>query len=93
MIGILLGVLGTLALFSWVVALISAIRVVSLAPKGKKFSVYGKLGWWKFDDIRALIGPTVEPHIRTYQRAFVAFIACVIISIVGGGLLSAVAQN
>ena len=93
MITILLGVLGTLAVFSWIIALISAIRVVGLAPKGQKLGVYGKLGWWKFDDIRAIVGPSGDQHIQTYQRAFVAFIACVLISIVGGGLLSAVAQN
>ncbi len=93
MISILITVIGALALFSWVVALIAALRIVGLAPKGEKFRVYGRLGWWNFDGVRALTGPTADPHIQAYQRAFIAFIACVIIAIVAGTLLAAVAQT
>ena len=93
MFSILISVIGALALFSWVIALISAIRIVGLAPKGEKFRVYGRLGWWNFDGVRALTGPAADPHIQTYQRAFIAFIACVIIAIAGGTLLAVVTQN
>ena len=73
--------------------MISAIRIVGLAPTGQKLRTYGQLGWWQFDKIRGTSGATVDPHIRTYQRAFLAFIFCVLAAIVIGGLLSVTAQN
>ena len=93
MIGVVVGVLGLFAVFAWVLAVISAINIVRLTPAGQRLRTYGRLGWWKFDDIRATIGSSADPHIRTYQRAFIAFILCVLASIVIGGLLSVTAQN
>jgi hypothetical protein len=93
MIGVVVGVLGLFAVFAWIVAVVSAVQIVRLAPKGTRVRTYGRLGWWKFDDIRRDIGPAADQHIRTYQRAFIAFIVCVLVSIVIGGLLSVTAQN
>jgi hypothetical protein len=93
MISILLSVAMLLVAFSWVIAVIAAIQIVGLAPKGEKIRTYGQLGWWQFDKIRATIGPAADPHIRTYQRAFVAFFIIVILAAVGGVLLGAQAQN
>ena len=93
MITVLIGVLGVLAVFSWFIAVISAIRVVALAPKGKKVSVYGKLGWWQFDEIRKTIGPAADQPIRVYQRAFIAFIGLVFAAMIAGVALGAMTQN
>ena len=93
MISILVSVIGGLAVFSWIIALIAAVQIVRLAPKGEGLKVYGRLGWWNFEGVRALTGPAADPHIRVYQRAFIGFIACVIIAILGGTLLAAVATT
>ena len=90
---ILLTVVAALGFFAWGIAVLSAIRIVSLAPKGQKLSIYGKVGWWQFAEIREALGPDVDPHIRAYQRAFIAFIGLVIIALVAGTLLAATAQN
>ena len=73
MISILLSVIGLFAVFAWIVAVMSAIRIVRLAPKGAGMRTYGRLGWWKFDAIRQDVGLAADPHITAYQRAFVAF--------------------
>ena len=93
MIGILLGVMMLLVVFSWIVAIIAAVQIVGLAPKGEKMRIYGQLGWWQFDKIRATIGPAADIHIRTYQRAFIVFIVIVILAAAGSVLLGAQAQN
>jgi hypothetical protein len=93
MIGVVIGVLGLFAVFAWGLAVISAIQIVRLTPAGQRFGTYVQLGWWQFDKVRAAAGPAVNPHIRTYQRAFFAFFICVLASIVMGALLSATAQN
>ena len=92
MVTIVLSVLAALGFFAWGVAVLSAIRIVSLAPKGQKLSIYGQVGWWQFDKIRAALGPDADPHIRAYQRAFLAFIGCVLIAMVAGTLFAAQAQ-
>ncbi|MBL8598726.1 MAG: hypothetical protein JNL14_13405 [Devosia sp.] len=86
-------VLAALGFFAWGIAVLSAFRIVSLAPEGQKLSVYGQVGWWQFDKIRAALGPDVDPHIRAYQRAFLTFIGCVLIAMVAGTLFAAQAQN
>ena len=91
--GVVVGVLGLFAVVAWVLAVISAINIVRLTPKGQRLRTYGQLGWWQFDKVRATAGPAVDPHIRTYQRAFLAFFLCVLASMVIGGLLSVTAQN
>ena len=87
MLGIVLAVLGLMAIFSWVVALASAIRIVSFAPKGQRMRTYGRIGWWKFADIRTALGPAVDPNIQAYQRSFVAFFVCLIASIAIGSMM------
>ena len=93
MLSILIGILGLFAVVAWVVAVMSAIQIVRLAPAGEKLRTYGRLGWWKFDAIRQQIGAAVDLPIRSYQRSFVAFFICVLASIVIGGLLGVTAQN
>lgn len=81
---IILTVMAALGFFAWGIALLSAFRIVSLAPKGQKLSIYGKVGWWQFGEIRAALGPQVEPHIRSYKRAFLVFIGMVLLAMVAG---------
>ncbi|MEO6015385.1 MAG: hypothetical protein ABIQ30_17590 [Devosia sp.] len=93
MISIVLSVMGLLAVVSWVVAIISAIQIVGLAPKGSKMKIYGQLGWWRFDQIRAIVGPAGEKPIQAYQRSFMVFIILVVVAAVGATLLGAQARN
>jgi hypothetical protein len=93
MIGVVIAVLGLFAVFAWGLALISAIRIVRMAPAGQRLGTYVRLGWWRFADVEAVIGPEVEPLLRTYRRAFLAFFFCVLAAIGIGGLLSVTAQN
>ena len=93
MITLVLTIVAALGFFAWGIAVLSAIRIVSLAPKGQKLSIYGKVGWWQFAEIRKALGPDVDPHIRAYQRAFIAFIGLILIAMVAGTLLGATAQN
>ena len=75
---ILAGVIGLCAVLAWIIAVISAIRVVGLAPRGERIRNYVRLGWWQFADIRTDLGPAADEHIRTYQRAFIAFFVCIL---------------
>jgi hypothetical protein len=93
MMGVVVGVLGLFAVFSWAIAVISAVQIVRLAPKGQRMRTYGRIGWWRFDENRREIGPAADPHIQAYQRAFVAFIVCVVGSIGVSTLLSLTARN
>jgi len=79
MMGIVMTVVGLFAVLSWIVAIIAAVQIVSLAPQGTRFRNYYRLGWWKFADIRTDIGPAADVHIRTYQRAFIAFFVCILL--------------
>ncbi len=90
---ILIGVAGLMVVMSWIVALVSAIQIVSLAPKGQKLRTYGQLGWWQFDKIRATVGSAADLPIRTYQRAFIAFLTLVILGAVAGVFLGGQAQT
>ena len=93
MITIVITVVAALGFFAWGIAVLSAFRIVSLAPKGQRLGIYGKVGWWQFGEIRAALGPQVDPHIRAYQRAFLVFIGLVVLAMVVGTLLGATAQN
>ena len=93
MITIVLTIMAALGFFAWGIAVLSAIRIVSLAPKGERVRTYGKIGWWQFAEIRENLGPAVEPHIRAYQRAFIVFLTLVILAMIAGTLLGATAQN
>jgi hypothetical protein len=92
-ITIVLSIASLLGFFAWVIAVVSAIRIVSLAPKGRKLATYGRVGWWQFDAIRGELGTAVEPHITAYQRAFIAFFALILVAMIVGTLLGATAQN
>lgn len=87
MVTIVFTVLAALGFFAWGIAVLSAIRIVALAPKGQKLGTYGKVGWWQFGEIRAELGPQVEPLITAYQRSFVAFIGLVLVAMVGGSVM------
>ena len=93
MISIVLSVMMLLAVLAFAAAVIAAVQIVTLAPKGQKLTTYGQLGWWQFDKIRATVGPAGDVPIRTYQRAFVVFMVIVVLAAVGGTLLGAQAQN
>jgi hypothetical protein len=90
---IFIGVLGLLVIVAWVAAVMAALQIVGLAPKGEKLRTYGQLGWWQFDKIRATIGPAADLPIRTYQRAFIVFIVIVVLGAAGGVLLGTQPQN
>jgi hypothetical protein len=90
---ILIGVLGLLVIVAWVAAVMAALQIVGLAPKGEKMRTYGQLGWWQFDKIRATIGPAADLPIRTYQRAFIVFIVIVVLGAAGGVLLGTQPQT
>ena len=82
---ILFGVTGAFAVTAWIVAVIQAIQIVRLAPKGEKLASYFALGWWKFRQIEAKAGPASVPHLVIYQRAVVAFIVFVVLGLVLSG--------
>jgi hypothetical protein len=82
---ILFGVIGFFAMVSWVVAVIQAIQIVQLAPKGEKLASYFALGWWKFKQIEAKAGPASVPHLVIYQRAVIAFLVFVVLGLVLSG--------
>ena len=88
MTGILISVIGLLAVFSWVIAVISAIRIVGLAPKGQRIRNYVRLGWWRFGEIRTDLGEAAAPHITTYQRAVTAFLMLIVAGIAVGSFLT-----
>ena len=93
MISIVLGVALLFAALSFVAAVIAAVQIVALAPKGQKLKTYGQLGWWQFDRVRQTTGPAGDLPIRTYQRAFIVFIVIVVLAALGGTLLGAQAQK
>ena len=75
---------------AWIVAVWSAIAVIRLAPAGEKLRNYMRLGWWKFGEIEAAVGPAVVPHLKRYRIALLAFLAAVIGGIVIGFAFSSV---
>lgn len=93
LIGIILAVVALLGVFSWIVVAISVVRILMLAPKGQKVAVYGKLGWWNMTDIRTIVGPAAEPHIRAMKRGGITFVACVAIGIGLGVAAGAMTPN
>ncbi len=92
-IEIILAVVAMLGVFAWIIVAISVVQLLRLAPKGQRVRVYGKLGWWNMADIRAIVGPAADPHIRAMKRAGIAFVACVVIGIGLGVILGAVSQT
>lgn len=93
MLSVLVGLLGAIGVAAWGTALYSLIQIVALAPAGQRFGTLFTLGWWKFDKIRATVGPAAEPHIKRYVMAFGAFFVVVIGMAVVSIFLAADAQN
>lgn len=62
---------------AWLVAVISAISILGLTPKGSKLKACFDLGWWRFDKLRTLIGPAAEPHLKRYRLSLLAFFALI----------------
>jgi hypothetical protein len=92
-LGVAVGLIVIVALGAWVVALTSALSIVGLVPAGQRLKSWFALGGWRFDEIRAVGGEAVEPHLRRYQLAFAAFFAVVIAAAALGVMLGADAQN
>lgn len=88
MIGIVIAILALFAVVAWVIAAIAAVQVIGMSPKGQKFRNYGRLGWWRFAELEAQLGAGVSTYLRTYQRAFIAFIVCILAATAVSGLLA-----
>lgn len=86
LLSILIPLVAILAVGAWGMAVISALSLVSLAPKGQKLSTYFALGWWRFETIRTRIGPAAEPHLKRYRLAFLVFFA-LILGVIGSAAL------
>ena len=93
MIAILVAVLALLAVVAWVAAVIAAMRVVGVSPRGQRLRNYGRLGWWRFTELESDLGEVAVPHLRTYRRAFIAFMICVLAATAAGALLATQAQT
>lgn len=72
-------ILGVLAVAAWTVAVYSAARIVALAPDGSRIKTLFTLGWWQFDKVKAIAGPSAQMHISWYVRAFAAFLLAVVL--------------
>jgi hypothetical protein len=92
-LGIIIAVVAVLGVFAWVIVATSVVQLLRLAPKGEKMTVYGKLGWWNFADIRTIVGPAAEPHLIAMKRGGIAFVACALIGIGLGAILGALSQT
>jgi hypothetical protein len=86
-------ILALVALAAWVVAVVSALAIAGLAPKGQKLAAYFALGWWRFGKVEAIAGPAAVPHMARYRQAFFAFFACIVVAIVIIFLLTIERQN
>lgn len=77
-------IIAACALVAWAAAMLSAVEIMRLAPRGTKVARYFDLGYWRFGKLMAELGPAAEPAIRRYRIAFIVFFAAVI-----GGILAA----
>lgn len=77
MLQALLLMLVLIAVAAWMVAVAAALRIVRLAPVGRRLDVLFKLGWWRFDKVRELTGEAALPHTRRYLGAFLVFFAAI----------------
>ncbi|HHY49205.1 MAG TPA: hypothetical protein GYA10_05605 [Alphaproteobacteria bacterium] len=93
MLAIAWGGLAAIAAVAWVFALVSAIRVVSAARPGQGARAFMALGWWQFDKVRSLTTPASQVHVRNYVRAFIAFMAAVLLIAATSALVSATAPT
>ena len=93
MLGVAIGIIVIAAVGAWVVVVMSALSIVRLMPAGQKLKSWFALGGWRFDEIRAVGGAAVEPHLKRFQLAFAAFFLVVIATAALGVLLGADLQN
>jgi len=93
MLGVAIGIIVIAAVGAWVVVVMSALSIVGLMPAGQKLKSWFALGGWRFDEIRAVGGVAVEPHLKRFQLAFAAFFLVVIATAALGVLLGASQQN
>jgi hypothetical protein len=68
-----------LAFIAWAVALLTALSVVRLAPRGQKLASYFQLGWWRFAALEQRLGPPVLPLIKRYRLAFIVFFGVLLV--------------
>jgi hypothetical protein len=90
---VLAGIAGTVAVGAWIVAVVSALQIVRLAPAGQRLSTWFSLGWWRFDRIRAVAGPAANPLIKRYVWSFATFFAAVLGTIVVSMLVAITGQS
>jgi hypothetical protein len=86
-------ILVLVAVVAWLVAVISAIAVFQLAPRGEKLSSLFQLGWLRFSTLSTQLGPSALPHLARYRMALFGFMACVIALAVLSILLAAERSN
>ncbi len=86
-------ILALVAVAAWFTAVISAIAVVQLAPRGEKLASLFRLGWLRFSTLSAQLGPAALPHLARYRMAMFGFMACVIAAAAMSILLAAERSN
>ena len=69
------------AVGAWLVAAVSAISLVGLAPAGSRLATLFDLGWWRFATIESRIGPSAHSPIARYRKSFIVFFLCVLAGI------------
>ena len=90
---ILAAIVALFAILSLAVAIREAIAIVRLSPASTGLRNYFLLGWWKFGELEARIGPDAQPHMMIYKRSAIAFVTFVIIGVVLGGISSNMASR
>ncbi len=86
-------IMGLVAVGAWIVALVSALSIIGLAPAGQRMSTWFALGWWRFDKVEAVTGPGAVPHIKRYVWAFTAFFVAILIGFVVTVAVGIATQN
>jgi hypothetical protein len=76
MIVVLTAVLGAIAAIAWLVVVYSAVRVVTIAPAGKKLAALGLLVRREFAALYRLAGEAIVPHANRFLLAAMAFLGC-----------------
>jgi hypothetical protein len=90
---ILAAIVALFAILSLALAIREAIAIVRLSPASTGLRNYFMLGWWKFAELEARIGPDAQPHLMIYKRSTIAFVVFVIIGVVLGGVSSNMAAR
>ena len=90
---ILAGIVALFAILSLALAIREAMAIVRLSPASAGLKNYFLLGWWKFGELEAKIGPDAKPHLTIYKRAAISFLIFVVIGVVLGGISSSMASR